>query len=652
MPGLTLSNPDNSTKKTKTFGSFRNTSNLKSILPEDLFSAVFGDIPDNLDIAKLVTFDGGKGQRHFLNHAAFGKPYGQVLDLSLKLRQFAESNPDVFYDQACLPLVENTYKVLEEFLGTDKLVLVPNCTTGMKCVLDHLTKEGGHRSVAQLSPLYGATQKLLEFYRTGGDIDRCVKVSPRTSKTGARSQAAMFEEDPSVIVEALEDALAMQEFSVLVCDQVSSQSGRILPLDAVSRFCQDNGIILVVDGTQSCELFFNRNMKEQLDNVDYFVMSSHKWLGNIRTCGVVRFKSIKSAPSPPVISFGWSQVHNRDKQTLDQVRSQFMWIGMTDYIPYITLGKAVRIFSKYGEAQMLAASLTLEKGLVDGLHLKPILPKTFKPRVINLFELESSQLNMIGDATKIQNALQDYGIFVSVKKHGNSGCADESNGSEITPVKQNGQCSPTKKKSFNECAMNKVKFYVRVSCWSYTSFQSFQALNQVLNNNLSLSTSTPMALEHQFLFMYYVYEALFSTLKTKAFFIRAERLRHHLIFYYAHTAVFYINKLVISGFLQPSQRIDPGLESVMSVGVDEMSWDDYLEDNYEWSAMDDDQLEDYLTRIKNYRRKVRDLVLGIIDTHPVEHPIAQNSIHWVILMGMEHEKIHLETSAVIISQVG
>ena len=73
------------------------------------------------------------------------------------------------------------------------------------------------------------------------------------------------------------------------------------------------------------------------------------------------------------------------------------------------------------------------------------------------------------------------------------------------------------------------------------------------------------------------YERLFSVLEPKAFFIRAERLRHHLIFYYAHTATFYINKLVVAGFLQPGDRLDPKLESVMSVGVDEMSWDDLLE---------------------------------------------------------------------------
>ena len=92
-------------------------------------------------------------------------------------------------------------------------------------------------------------------------------------------------------------------------------------------------------------------------------------------------------------------------------------------------------------------------------------------------------------------------------------------------------------------------------------------------------------------------------------------------------------------------------ESVMSVGVDEMSWDDYLEDNYEWTTMTREEQADYLARIKEYREKVKQVVLGLLDSTPVVQPICPGSFHWVILMGISHECIHLETSAVIISQV-
>ena len=58
------------------------------------------------------------------------------------------------------------------------------------------------------------------FNRDVGAVDKVLKVSP------GRGHSELLEEDAHVIVEALEDAFAMQEFSVLFCDQVASQTGR------------------------------------------------------------------------------------------------------------------------------------------------------------------------------------------------------------------------------------------------------------------------------------------------------------------------------------------------------------------------------------------------------------------------------------------
>jgi len=43
-------------------------------------------------------------------------------------------------------------------------------------------------------------------------------------------------------------------------------------------------------------------------------------------------------------------------------------------------------------------------------------------------------------------------------------------------------------------------------------------------------------------------DELYKTLKDdKAFYKRADQLRHPLIFYYGHTSCFYVNKLVLAG---------------------------------------------------------------------------------------------------------
>lgn len=136
-------------------------------------------------------------------------------------------------------------------------------------------------------------------------------------------------------------------------------------------------------------------------------------------------------------------------------------------------------------------------------------------------------------------------------------------------------------------------------------------------------------------------EALFKPFTSQdAFYVRAEALRHPLIFYLGHTAVFYINKLIAAKIT--AERINPKYESLFAVGVDEMSWDDLDVAHYDWPTVED---------VMAYRNKVRDTVDGIFKTFPLTMPITWNTQAWAFLMGMEHARIHLETSSVIIRQL-
>lgn len=136
------------------------------------------------------------------------------------------------------------------------------------------------------------------------------------------------------------------------------------------------------------------------------------------------------------------------------------------------------------------------------------------------------------------------------------------------------------------------------------------------------------------------YESLFETLACDAaWYEKPIPLRHPLIFYFGHTATFFVNKLVLAKLLPA--RIDPRLESICAVGVDEMSWDDLDESHYAWPTV---------AELKAYRDQVRAAVLQLIDTLPLTLPIGWDSSWWPILMGIEHERIHLETSSVLIRQ--
>ena len=139
---------------------------------------------------------------------------------------------------------------------------------------------------------------------------------------------------------------------------------------------------------------------------------------------------------------------------------------------------------------------------------------------------------------------------------------------------------------------------------------------------------------------YDIHEKLYKVLKEDAsFYLRPEPLRHPVIFYLGHTATFFINKLVISKIID--RRVNPVFESMFAIGVDEMSWDDLNDGNYDWPSVDE---------VWAYRRTVRELVDDLIKTMPLTLPIGWDSPFWIIMMGIEHERIHLETSSVLIRQ--
>lgn len=139
---------------------------------------------------------------------------------------------------------------------------------------------------------------------------------------------------------------------------------------------------------------------------------------------------------------------------------------------------------------------------------------------------------------------------------------------------------------------------------------------------------------------YDLFESLFELLKSDdVYYLQSEPTRHPMIFYYGHTAIFYVNKLVASGALK--ERINPHFEQLFAVGVDEMTWD-ASSDSLAWPALDD---------VREYRQKVRTLVDEMIMSLPMTLPITQSDPLWAIWMGIEHERIHIETSSVLHRQM-
>nr|XP_039262070.1 ergothioneine biosynthesis protein 1-like [Styela clava] len=161
----------------------------------------------------------------------------------------------------------------------------------------------------------------------------------------------------------------------------------------------------------------------------------------------------------------------------------------------------------------------------------------------------------------------------------------------------------------------------------------------------NLHNCTKSDIQENFENAYGLDEWLFTSLKDEEVFYHVpDRLRLPLIFYYAHPAVVFVNKLLSAGVIK--ERVNRYFETIFETGVDEMTWDDTenfrMGGSYQWPSVEE---------ARQYRKTVRDIVTRVIEETPLQHPIDHDNPFWVIMMGIEHERIHLETSSVLIRQL-
>ena len=139
-------------------------------------------------------------------------------------------------------------------------------------------------------------------------------------------------------------------------------------------------------------------------------------------------------------------------------------------------------------------------------------------------------------------------------------------------------------------------------------------------------------------------EVLFSSIaKEEGFFTPPpHNLRHPLIFYYAHPAVVYIQKMFRAGIIK--KTIDESFEKHFETGVDEMSWDNISKNDSKWQS---------IKEVNDYRKASYKIIFENLKNYDEDKikKINVNNPLWSILMGCEHDRIHLETSSVLMREM-
>ncbi|MTJ13826.1 5-histidylcysteine sulfoxide synthase [Anabaena sp. UHCC 0187] len=138
-------------------------------------------------------------------------------------------------------------------------------------------------------------------------------------------------------------------------------------------------------------------------------------------------------------------------------------------------------------------------------------------------------------------------------------------------------------------------------------------------------------------------ETLFKSLISEdTFYLNPDSLRNKLIFYLGHSAVFYINKLISVGLLE--NRINPQYEILFELGVDP-------ETPAELEAATKDIVWPAVSQVWQYREKAKSAITKVIENTPLNLPIRPQHPLWALLMGIEHSRIHFETSSMLLRQL-
>ena len=138
-----------------------------------------------------------------------------------------------------------------------------------------------------------------------------------------------------------------------------------------------------------------------------------------------------------------------------------------------------------------------------------------------------------------------------------------------------------------------------------------------------------------------LYEMLFSSIKDdETLYLSPDPLRNPLVFYLGHTAAFYINKLRLAGLIR--HGVHENWDHLFAVGVDP-NLPENLEVSSYWPT---------IAEVREYRKTIYNIVHHVIDNADLSDlPITQEHPFWALLMGLEHDRIHFETSSVLIRQL-
>jgi isopenicillin-N epimerase len=337
----------------------------------------------------------------YFNFGAYGACPKPVFEKYQSYQAEMEEDPTYFMQVKLSEYLKKSRIALSGYLNcnADDVVYVTNPTYGVNIIAKSLSLNEGDE-VLTTDIEYGACDRSWDYYckKKGAVIVRQKIQFPLESKEDFISQFLKG---------------VTPKTKLIFISHITSSTGLRLPIEEVSAFAKEKGILIFIDGAHAPGQI---NVNLSALNVDFYTGACHKWMLTPKGSSFLYVRrELQHLFDPLLISWGYKSDHPSHSMFLDYHQLQ----GTRDYSAFLTIPDAISFMNEnnWDAVRNNCKSITQKnaKRFCNLLNAEPLCPVTDD----FIAQLYSVQLQ-IKLPEKLHDLLYDkYKIQVPVMMHNN-----------------------------------------------------------------------------------------------------------------------------------------------------------------------------------------------------------------------------------------
>jgi isopenicillin-N epimerase len=331
----------------------------------------------------------------YLNNGSFGPAPRAVFDALVRYMRELEENPSVFNEQFARMRTMVKPK-LAAFVGADPayMAVVVNLTFGMNVLAQGIRGLSPGDEILATDQEYGAVNNIWDYTaRKQGLVIRKVAIpSPP--------------ESPQQIVKIIESGITPRT-RVIYASHVTTTTGLVLPVKAISALARSRGILSFIDGAHAPGM-----IRVDIADIgcDFYTGNCHKWLGAPKGTAFIAMTARSwDRIAPFQVGWGW------EKDKPETFEGNFETPGVHNTALASAIGEAVDFQLSIGKEAIEARGRELAEFTKDLLPRQPGI-RLLTPRDPALCgSMSAFSLPPAENDKRLLGALKSRGIVVPAR---------------------------------------------------------------------------------------------------------------------------------------------------------------------------------------------------------------------------------------------